>query len=92
MAYTGQAVSQGAAALEVSLGSPPDLIVSEVDLPLVCGLKLAEILRANPRTRAVRFLFLGAETSSPSSVEVGDVVVSAVFEYAPHAHLKPVDL
>jgi CheY-like chemotaxis protein len=65
----------GAAALEVSLATPVDLIVSEIDLPLVCGSKLAEILRANPRTNSVRFLFLGPESGLANPLEVGDVVV-----------------
>ncbi len=66
----------GALALEVALAEAPDLIVSELDLPLVTGRKLAEILRANPRTHAVRFVFLGPETSSHPQMEVGDTLVS----------------
>ncbi|MBW2391325.1 MAG: DUF4388 domain-containing protein, partial [Deltaproteobacteria bacterium] len=70
-------VPHGSAALESSLATPPDLIVSEIDLPLVCGPKLAEILRANPRTRAVRFLYLGGEGGSANRAEVGDAMVEA---------------
>lgn len=67
----------GSAALELSLATPPDLVVSEIDLPLICGHKLAEILRANPRTRGVRFLFLGPEGGSAANrTEVGDVTVA----------------
>ena len=54
-------VEHGAAALEVSLAEPVDLIVGEINLPLVSASKLADILRANPRTHGVRFLFLGRE-------------------------------
>ncbi|MCP4036384.1 MAG: response regulator [bacterium] len=68
-------VANGAVALERALASAPDLVVSEIDLPLVTGSKLAEILRANPRTHSVRFLFLGPETGTTQRVEVGDVVV-----------------
>ncbi|MFT5444375.1 MAG: CheY-like chemotaxis protein [Myxococcota bacterium] len=71
-----EAVLHGAAALEVALATPPDLVVCEMDLPLVCGVKLAEILRANPRTHGVRFLMLGPDGASANRVEVGDVVVS----------------
>lgn len=66
----------GALALEVALAEAPDLIVSEVDLPLVSGHKLSEILRANPRTHAVRFVFLGPEVSVQPRVEVGDTLVA----------------
>ncbi|MCH7598537.1 MAG: DUF4388 domain-containing protein [Myxococcales bacterium] len=69
------AVENGSAALEVALANPVDLIVSEVDLPLVSASKLADILRANPRTHAVHFLFLKPETGSAISLEVGDVVL-----------------
>ncbi len=68
--------AHGAAALEIALGKPPDLVVCEADLPLVCGAKLAEILRANPRTNAVRFLFLGPEGGSTSRIEVCDAEVA----------------
>ncbi len=49
----------GAAALEMALSERPGLVVAQLDLPLVDAPKLAEILRANPRTRRSRFLFLG---------------------------------
>jgi CheY-like chemotaxis protein len=51
-------VPHGAAALERSLAQPPDLLVCPVDLPMIDGAKLSEILRTNPRTREVAFLYL----------------------------------
>lgn len=66
-------VSHGAAALELALSSQPALVVAQVDLPLVDGFKLAEILRANPRTRSARFLFLAEEEGRLGNVGgVGD--------------------
>ena len=63
----------GAAALEVALEDQPRVIVTQVDLPLVDAPKLAEILRANPRTRSVRFLFLGVEAGREGAIGgVGD--------------------
>jgi DNA-binding response OmpR family regulator len=56
--------TQGAAGLEVALSEHPTVIVAQIDLPLVDARKLAEILRANPRTRTVRFLFLGNRTDT----------------------------
>jgi len=49
----------GAAALEAALADVPDVVVAPVDLALIEARKLAEILRANPRAQAVRFVFLG---------------------------------
>ena len=56
----------GAAALEMALSERPGLVVAQVNLPLVDARKLSEILRANPRTRRSRFLFLG-DTDRPGA-------------------------
>ena len=70
--------SHGAGALEVALAEQPRVIVAHVDLPLVEPGKLAEILRANPRTRAVRFLFLGADGAREATLGgVGDACLPA---------------
>ena len=66
--------AQGAAALEIALSEHPVVIVAQADLPLVDARKLAEILRANPRTRSARFLFLGGEGPRGTALGgVGDV-------------------
>jgi len=49
----------GAAALEAALSDVPDVVVAPTDLSLIDAPKLAEILRANPRTQGTRFVFLG---------------------------------
>ena len=60
-------VGNGPDALEAALAEPPQLVVAAFDLALIDGLRLAEILRANPRTAEVRFLFLGRKAErSPS--------------------------
>ncbi|MBW2274936.1 MAG: DUF4388 domain-containing protein [Deltaproteobacteria bacterium] len=64
-------VPDGATAIEVALERRPSLVICEADLPLVEGAKLADILRANPRTRAIRFIFLGEDPDGASGV--GDV-------------------
>jgi len=63
---------QGAAALEIALSEPPRMIVVHADLPLVDAAKLAEILRANPRTRTVHFLVLGRDARRAGWASVGD--------------------
>jgi len=62
----------GAAALELALADLPGLVVAQLDLPLVDALKLAEILRANPRTRGARFLFLGSDEDVNGGGRAGD--------------------
>ncbi len=68
----------GAAGLEVALSEQPKVVVAQVELPLVDANKLAEILRANPRTRSVRFLFIGCD-SGPGRLlgSVGDSSLEA---------------
>ena len=70
--YPCKLAPHGAAALEISLATRPAVVVAQLELPLVDALKLAEILRANPRTRAARFVFLGTGDSLGSRGAVGD--------------------
>ena len=57
----------GSAALEAALAEVPHLLVIAVELPLIEGPRLAEILRANPRTAEARCLFLGRLPARPPS-------------------------
>lgn len=71
--YACRVAPHGAAALEIALAEQPRVVVAHPDLPLVEAPKLAEILRANPRTRAARFLFLGVEPQQAARIGgVGD--------------------
>jgi len=51
----------GAKALEMALISGPSLMILETELPLLPASRLAQILRCNPRTEAVAFVFIGRE-------------------------------
>jgi CheY-like chemotaxis protein len=51
--------THGAAALEAALADVPDVLVAQLALPLIEGPRLADILRANPRTQGVAVVFLG---------------------------------
>lgn len=62
----------GVSALEIALSEPPRLIVVHADLPLVDAAKLAEILRANPRTRGVQLLVLGRDSRRAPSTGIAD--------------------
>ncbi len=59
--YSVASAKDGPSALEAALADVPDVLVAPVDLAMIGAAKLAEILRANPRTQAVRVLFLGEE-------------------------------
>lgn len=61
--YATSFADHGAAALEAALANVPDVVVAPTDLDLIDAGTLVEILRANPRTKGVRFLFLGHEST-----------------------------
>lgn len=63
--FTTSYAAHGAAALEAALADVPDVLVGPMDLPLIDAPQLARILRANPRTQDVRFVFLGREPAVP---------------------------
>jgi len=59
--YAVTLTTDGPSALEAALADVPDVLVAPLDLALIDAPQLAKILRANPRTQAVRVLFLGPE-------------------------------
>ena len=75
--YQWKIAAHGAQALEIALATKPDLVVTQIDLPLVDAFKLAEIMRANPMTRSARFLMIGDPESQRALVGVGDRVIEA---------------
>lgn len=69
--------ASGVAALEIALSEPPGLVVVQAELPLVDAAKLAEILRANPRTRNVQLVVLGRGARRAAWAGVGEEWVDA---------------
>jgi CheY-like chemotaxis protein len=67
-----QVVVHGASALEQALALQPAALVVEIDLPLIDGPRLAEILRANPRTAQIAVLFIA---NNPDGQTGGDTRV-----------------
>ena len=61
----------GAAALERTLAEGPAALAAHVDLPLIRGVQLLEILEANPRTRQVSTLLLGDPGPARQGAEPG---------------------
>ena len=76
---TCRAANDGASALEVALSENPVVLVAQLSLPLIEGLKLAEILRANPRTQRMEALYL-ADRKSEAEAGEGDRVIGPPVE------------
>jgi CheY-like chemotaxis protein len=94
--------THGAAALESALTVVPDVIVAPTDLALIDGPKLAEILRANPRTQRTRFVFLGEPQDGspdtgyfdevlPSTADADDVGMRVEAILAQHARIHAME-
>jgi two-component system, OmpR family, alkaline phosphatase synthesis response regulator PhoP len=67
-------VSSGDAALKVVTGREPDLIVLDLNLPVLSGLEVCRILRARPNTAQLPIIMLTARSSENERVtglEVG---------------------
>ncbi len=71
-------VSHGAEALQRALDTPPDLVVCPLDLSVIDGARLSQILRANPKTATATFLFLlEDELDAPLAMKPSDRLVLA---------------
>lgn len=64
-----EAVSDGQQALDRALGSPPDLILSDIMMPGLDGFALLKALRANPTTSTLPVILLSARAGEESRVE-----------------------
>jgi CheY-like chemotaxis protein len=65
--------TQGAEALERALKHPPDIVICPDSLDVIDGGRLAHILRANPRTQGVVFLYvLQDELDAPVGMNLRD--------------------
>ena len=79
--HSADHVIHGAAALEWALEQLPELVICSLDLPVIDGARLAEILRSNPRTRDVSFLFLVKdELDAPVPMDPRDAAVVAPWD------------
>jgi DNA-binding response OmpR family regulator len=66
-------VGSGDAALKAVLDQPPDLIILDLNLPVIGGLEVCRILRARPATARVPIIMLTAKTSEADRVNGLDV-------------------
>lgn len=68
----------GAAALEMALAEVPGVLVVADDVALIPALRLAEILRANPRTQGVRVMWIGDTVDGVGPAYADEVVTLPV--------------
>lgn len=56
--HTVKAVADGAQALSLILELPPDVVVADIDMPVMSGIELCRAIRTGPATRAVPVVFV----------------------------------
>ncbi|GAB4433572.1 MAG: hypothetical protein OHK0040_04220 [bacterium] len=54
--------TDGVQALQVALQSQPAIIILTLDLPLIDGVKLSQIIRSNPKTETIPIFYLNEKT------------------------------
>jgi DNA-binding response OmpR family regulator len=63
--YEVEVATDGALAINRALASLPDIVVSAVEMPLLDGFKLCQLLRTNPISRDIPFVFLTSKETVP---------------------------
>ncbi|MBI3754904.1 MAG: DUF4388 domain-containing protein [Deltaproteobacteria bacterium] len=53
--------TDGASVLEIALNERPSIVIIETDLPVIDGERVFQILRNNPHTAEIAFIFIGTE-------------------------------
>lgn len=76
----------GAAALERAQDSPPDLVVTDLMMPVMSGRELIDRLRANPKTASIPILILSAN----GTLRVGDADAALGKPFDPNALVEQV--
>ncbi len=67
--YEVTAVANGSEALDAALANPPDLILTDVMMPVLDGFGLLQRLRAEERTKTLPIILLSARAGEESRVE-----------------------
>ncbi len=67
--YEVETVADGQAAIQAAHQYPPDLIVSDVMMPILDGFELLKALRADQETRTIPVILLSARAGEESRVE-----------------------
>ncbi|MBD1813930.1 ATP-binding protein [Microcoleus vaginatus DQ-U2] len=67
--YIVQTVADGVAALTALKKNPPDLVLTDVMMPLMDGFELLRSLRSNPATQDIPIILLSARAGEESRIE-----------------------
>jgi signal transduction histidine kinase len=67
--YEIETVADGQAAIQAAHARPPDLVVSDVMMPMLDGFELLKALRAEEQTRTIPVILLSARAGEESRVE-----------------------
>jgi len=78
--------NHGAAALERATESPPDLVVTDLMMPVMSGRELIDRLRSNPLTASIPILILSAN----GSLRIGDADAALAKPFDPDVLLENV--
>jgi CheY-like chemotaxis protein len=78
--------NHGAVALERAKESPPDLVVTDLMMPVMGGRELIDRLRSDPKTTSIPILILSAN----GSLRVGDANAALSKPFDPDALLENV--
>jgi CheY-like chemotaxis protein len=62
--------ADGAEAFEAACNAPPDLVITDYQMPLLSGLELCAKLRTEPRTRDIPIIMLTARGFSLSQADL----------------------
>jgi DNA-binding response OmpR family regulator len=82
LGYEVRIAINGGTALQKILSDPPDLIILELELKVISGTKISQILRANPKTADIPFFFLSRKpTEVESFVKFKDTFILKPFNY-----------
>ena len=65
---SAEVVNSGDAALKAAAERPPDLVILDLNLPVITGLEVCRILRSRTETAAVPIIMLTARTSEAERV------------------------
>ncbi|MEO9008354.1 MAG: ATP-binding protein [Candidatus Dormibacter sp.] len=67
--FAVETVADGREALARAIAAPPDLVVTDVMMPVMDGFELLRALRANPRMAGVPVLMLSARAGEEATIE-----------------------
>jgi PAS domain S-box-containing protein len=67
--YEVEAVVDGSAALDAAMRNPPDLVLTDIMMPVLDGFELLRALRADAETKSIPVIFLSARAGEEAKVE-----------------------